>query len=157
MQSVSSRIWTHVAVSISYDDNHYTTGTSIIILWLFQSVYLVIAFGKSPWRHTVFTQIWWISFSPSANTARMSIERRFFSSYLLLQQIPACLAHFTWMVLEIGSKWPYSSCFLRCCFQDLFKTAFNILVKFTSSFFSERFVSTTVWLHLFDSDTATAW
>ena len=30
MQSVSSRIWTHVAVSISYDDNHYTTGTSIV-------------------------------------------------------------------------------------------------------------------------------
>ena len=29
MQLVSSRIWTRVAVSISYDDNHYTTGTSI--------------------------------------------------------------------------------------------------------------------------------
>ena len=29
MQSVSSRIWTGVAMSISYDDNHYTTGTSI--------------------------------------------------------------------------------------------------------------------------------
>ena len=28
MQSVSSRFWTRVAVSISYDDNHYTTGTS---------------------------------------------------------------------------------------------------------------------------------
>ena len=28
MQSVSSRIWTGIAVSISYDDNHYTTGTS---------------------------------------------------------------------------------------------------------------------------------
>ena len=28
MQSVSSRIWTCVAVSISYDDNHYTTCTS---------------------------------------------------------------------------------------------------------------------------------
>ena len=28
MQSVSSRIWTRAAVSISYDDNHYTTGTS---------------------------------------------------------------------------------------------------------------------------------
>ena len=27
MQSVSSRIWTRVAVSISDDDNHYTTGT----------------------------------------------------------------------------------------------------------------------------------
>ena len=29
MQSVSSRIWTRVAVSISYDDNHYITGTPI--------------------------------------------------------------------------------------------------------------------------------
>ena len=29
MQSVSSKIWTRVAVSISYDDNHYTTGTSL--------------------------------------------------------------------------------------------------------------------------------
>ena len=36
MQSVSSRIWTRVAVSISYDDNHYTTGTYILkqITWL---------------------------------------------------------------------------------------------------------------------------
>ena len=30
IQSVSSRIWTRVAVSISYDDNPYTTGTSFI-------------------------------------------------------------------------------------------------------------------------------
>ena len=29
MQSVSSRIWTHVAVSISYDDNHYTTDMAL--------------------------------------------------------------------------------------------------------------------------------
>ena len=29
MQSGSPRIWTHVAVFISYDDNNYTTGTSI--------------------------------------------------------------------------------------------------------------------------------
>ena len=28
MQSASSRIWTRVAVSIPYDDNHFTTGTS---------------------------------------------------------------------------------------------------------------------------------
>ena len=30
MQSVSSRIWSRVAVSISYDDNDYTTGTSFL-------------------------------------------------------------------------------------------------------------------------------
>ena len=28
MKSVSSWIWTLIAVSISYDDNHYTTGIS---------------------------------------------------------------------------------------------------------------------------------
>ena len=27
MQSVESRIWTRIVVSISYDDNHYTTIT----------------------------------------------------------------------------------------------------------------------------------
>ena len=32
MQSVSSRIWTRVAVSISYDDNHYTMGTSFYLI-----------------------------------------------------------------------------------------------------------------------------
>ena len=31
MQSISTRIWTRVAVSISYDDNDYTTGTEIAI------------------------------------------------------------------------------------------------------------------------------
>ena len=34
MQSVSSRIWTRVAVFISYDDNHYTMGTSKANTWL---------------------------------------------------------------------------------------------------------------------------
>ena len=46
MQSVSSRIWTRVAVSISYNDNHYTTDTSqnlkirlLIHYWLTNRMY----------------------------------------------------------------------------------------------------------------------
>ena len=35
MQSASSKIWTRVAVSISYDDNHYPTGTSKFPISLF--------------------------------------------------------------------------------------------------------------------------
>ena len=31
MQSASSRIWTRVAVSIAYDDDHYATGTGILL------------------------------------------------------------------------------------------------------------------------------
>ena len=34
MQSTSSRIWTRVAVFISYNDIHYTTGTSMMMLMM---------------------------------------------------------------------------------------------------------------------------
>ena len=35
MQSVSSKIWTRVAVSISYEESHYTMGTSKIHIHLY--------------------------------------------------------------------------------------------------------------------------
>ena len=38
MQLVSARIWTRVAVSISYDDNHYITGTSNMKTIEFQKI-----------------------------------------------------------------------------------------------------------------------
>ena len=37
MQSVSSRIWTRVAMFISYDDNQYTTGTSLVCSYQYKS------------------------------------------------------------------------------------------------------------------------
>ena len=43
MQSVSFKIWTRVAVSISYDDNHYTTSTSMFGL-LYESLLPMNAF-----------------------------------------------------------------------------------------------------------------
>ena len=49
MQSVSSRFWTCVAVSISYDDNHYTTGTALIMLNLVEhDLWLHICKGDCP-------------------------------------------------------------------------------------------------------------
>ena len=42
MQLVSSRIWTRVAVSISYDDNHYTTGSSRVLIIIIKISYLFI-------------------------------------------------------------------------------------------------------------------
>ena len=47
MQSVSSRIWTCIAVSISYDNNHYTTGTikkKCYVIWSL-SVLLIKSHG----------------------------------------------------------------------------------------------------------------
>ena len=40
MQFASSRIWTHVALSISYSDNHYTIGTSYIYIYIYIYIYV---------------------------------------------------------------------------------------------------------------------
>ena len=59
------------------------------------------------------------------------------------------------MRLEAGSC--TAVVLVGCCFQDLFKAAKNILVLFTSSFFSLCFVNVHL-MHLYKSmETATAW
>ena len=44
-------------------------------------------------------------------------------------------------VFEMGGWWPYSYCFVGCCFQDLFNITCSILVLLLSSFFSICLVS----------------
>ena len=79
------------------------------------------------------------------------------SSSLLPQQRPACLVRLTWMVFVMDGGWPYSCCFVGCCFQHLFNIARSILVKLPSSFFSIRLVSVHV-VHPYSSiDTTAAW
>ena len=51
MQSVSSRIWTRVTVSISYDDNHYTMGTPI------ETLIVLFAHSKNALCFTVILTI----------------------------------------------------------------------------------------------------
>ena len=54
MQLVPSKIWTRVAVSISYDDNHYTTGTStetVLSPWL--------AADEDRVSHVLSHFVWW--------------------------------------------------------------------------------------------------
>ena len=41
MQLFLSSIWARVAVSISYDDNHYTTGIIIVFLKPYSSMQIV--------------------------------------------------------------------------------------------------------------------
>ena len=50
------------------------------------------------------------------------------SSYLLLQQCPACLVRLTGIVFVMGGWWLYSCCFVGCCLQDLFRIARNIFL-----------------------------
>ena len=110
MQSASSRIWTRVTVSISYDDNHYTTGTSIKLSYSYfhprniSSLSAGLNHFLSRWHHSwevhlgahsVYTEVRPVSLCCSANTSvRMQkhMERKvlvssnftsmFFSFYL---------------------------------------------------------------------------
>ena len=50
------------------------------------------------------------------------------SSSLLLQLCPACLDRLTWIVFVMGGRWPYSWCFVGCCFQDLFNIIIMIII-----------------------------
>ena len=79
------------------------------------------------------------------------------SSSLLLQQCPACLVRLIWMVVEMGGKCTYSCYFLGCCFVDIFNIAHCILVLYTSSNFSLRFVNVHVVHPYRRIDTTTAW
>ena len=81
----------------------------------------------------------------------------FISLSLLLQQCLACLLRLIWMVLEMGGRWPYSRCFVGCCFQDLFSIARSILVQFMLIFFSKRFVSVYVIHPYSNIDTNAVW
>ena len=79
------------------------------------------------------------------------------SSFLLLQQYPACLVHLIWMVLEMGGRWPYICCFEGRCFQVLFSMTRSILAQFPSSFFSIPLVSARVVHPYSRIDTTDAW
>ena len=79
------------------------------------------------------------------------------SSFLFLQQCPACLVRLTWIVFVMGGRWSYSYSFVACCLQDLFNIARSTLVWLPSSSFSSRFVSVQVVHHYGSIDTTAAW
>ena len=58
MQSFSSRILTRVTVSISYDDNHYTTGTCVLMLtWIIWNK--TVYFYKNGFVHWITYKSWY--------------------------------------------------------------------------------------------------
>ena len=49
-------------------------------------------------------------------------------TYELVPTSPACLVRLILIVFMMDGRWPYSSCFVGCCLQDLFNIAHSILV-----------------------------
>ena len=84
MQSVSSRIWTRVVVSISYDDNHYTTGTSKSILYKLSVLFQIIQFSMSAVKLSPTVLFQAIQFSQTVliQLIQLSISRDFIYTQL---------------------------------------------------------------------------
>ena len=83
-------------------------------------------------------------------------ERRIWVRLCFFSRCPECLVRLIWMAFEMDDMWPYSCCFVGCCFQDLFNIARSIIVQLPSSFFYMRLVSVHV-VHPYSSmDTTTA-
>ena len=58
--------------------------------------------------------------------ARVHKSTSLMSSYLLLQQCPACLVCLIRTIFMMCGKWPYNYCFVGCCLPDLFSMAHSI-------------------------------
>ena len=92
-----------------------------------------IASGKSSGQHPISSHSCWMyvrAGRPAFARPCVGVHKStsLTSSFLLLQQCPACLVRPTWIVFVIGGRWPYSWCLVACCRQDLFKIARSILV-----------------------------
>ena len=122
-----------------YDYNHHHHHHHVVPLariYLTLSCHFSLSFiasGKSSGLHPVFSHsccmyvragrpvFAWPYAGVHRSTSLMSLS-------LLLQQCPVCLARLTCIVFVMGGRWPYSWCLVRCCRQDLFNIALNILV-----------------------------
>ena len=114
--------------------HHQVALTAQISLILSLHPYLSsIGFSRSSKLHPVSAQSWCKSVLAGRQTILrpcVGVHRRtsLMSSFLLPQQCFACFVNLTWIDFEIGSKWPYSCCFVGCYFKGLFKTARSIVV-----------------------------
>ena len=82
-----------------------------------------IAFGRSSGLHPVSSQsccMYVRAGRPAFARPYVGIHRStsLMSSFLLLQQCPACLVRLNWIVFVMGGRWPYSWCLAGCCRQD---------------------------------------
>ena len=154
MQSVSARIWTRVAVSISYDDNPYTTNTSMGITWisLATSLYHPSLPAALPGYIRISTELLIgsnLSFSPCSSVWRGQPEY-IANEFVLISPAVSQFGWFSWwMAVELR--------FVESCLQNLFNTAHRILVYLPSSFFFIHLFSVHVVHPYYSTDTTAAW
>ena len=132
--STASADWAICSSSNGYPHHHHVVPLARISLTLSRHFSLpFIASGQSSGQQPVPSHsccMYVLAGRPAFARPYVGVYRStsLMSSSLLLQQCPACLVRLSWIVFEMGGRWPYSWCFVGCCRQDLFNIALNILV-----------------------------
>ena len=90
-----------------------------------------IALSKCSKLHSITTQSWWMSIFAGqlalvCPCVGVHWRMLLMSLSLLFQQCPTYL---TWIVCQMGGKWPYN-CFVECCIRDLLKKTCSLLQAF---------------------------
>ena len=81
----------------------------------------------------------------------------FVHEFVFTSKAVSSMSWLIYLVCEMGGKWPYRSCFVRCYFRDVFKRGHSNLFYFPSSFFSRRFTGVHVVQSYSSTDKATPW
>ena len=146
MQSVSSRIWTCVAVSISYDDNHYTTGTSKLNVDISIHIYVYIHHHCHKKSHLVELRD-----QMTADSAKLAqfYHHHHHNQVILIAWIPLTLSHHPFLsAIALGRVKPINNQYTSYTFFLFFPVFFltpnrlhHFLVLYThhiliTSFFS---------------------
>ena len=132
---IRTNLFAHCFVIVFYKVHHHHVAESAqISLTLSRHPFRSsIASGRSSGLHPVSAQSCCISVRagrPAFARPCEGVHSRssLITSSLLLQQCTAYLVRLILIVFVMGSRWPYSCCFMRRCLQDLFNIARSIHV-----------------------------
>ena len=120
MNSLTSMLQSSTLVStprglLQIHNHHHVVPPAQISLTLSRHVSLsFIASGRSSGLHPVFSHsccMYVLAGRPALARPYEGVHRStsLMSSSLLLQQSPLCLVHLTWIVFEMGGRWPSCS------------------------------------------------
>ena len=143
LPSLSGQLWPRVVatgrvlfmcqIELNYHHHHVVPSARISLTFSRHFSPSFIATGRSSGLHPVSSHsccMYVLAGHPAFARPYVGVHRitSLMSSFLLLQQCPACLVRLTWIVFVMGGRWPYSWCLVGCCCQDLFNIDRNILV-----------------------------
>ena len=134
-----------------YRHHHIALVARISLTLSHHSSLSFITLGRSSGQHPVSSHSCWMyvrAGRPAFARPCVGVHKStsLMSSFLLLQQCPACLVRLTWIVCVIGGRWPYSWCLVGCCRQDLFNIYIYIYIYIYISNIPQSNSSTILYL-----------